>query len=251
MTIGPGRALTHIDVDDPVFPDIQIIDVKDRGHPNCPIPWPEGRGSMKDLKACDEVLVEKQLTAATKKLTAGTWDHPADSLRRRQISGLKEGIGHAGKAEEGSLSEDRIIALNNIEIVWIPPTSSIVDSPAIPDRNEVAPLVLGQLFFGWPGPATRESLRRLRSAGSWRIWIVISRYSRLGRTLASITYCQTSADRRHSESHERDHDQNGSTSNILAQLMISEGLPQTRVSDARIPEASTAINSEVMFSSSH
>ena len=144
-------ALAHVDVHDARLPGVEVVQVEHGRHADFKVPRLEGRVALEETERQDEVLVDEDLIAGAEELRFSGLGR-AGVARQRDPPQLQQAVADGRHAQEVALSEDRIIALEDVLVVRIPPAPSHVrrlqrplvavpvgesQAPAVEDRHEV------------------------------------------------------------------------------------------------------------------
>ena len=101
------------------FARVQVVQVEDRCRADLPVAWLEARVAVEDVEGDDEVLVDGELLAAAEEVLA-VRPLGAHTRRHRHTVPLDHGIALERQVEECVLADDRIVALQHVQVVWVP-----------------------------------------------------------------------------------------------------------------------------------
>lgn len=157
-----GKPVIHVRTDDAQFRDRQVIDVENGLQVDSPVGRLEGRVAVRKVHAEPEELgVEELIPVADEVGLEGIRRALEAGRRRRDLPGFEQGFRGKRDVQERVLADDRVVALEHVLIVGVPPVAFDVrivvdgrmavvvaipgrktESPAVFDRHEVARLLV-------------------------------------------------------------------------------------------------------------
>ena len=170
LAVQAGRALPDVDVDHAGVPGVEVVDVEDRGHTQLPVARPEGRVALEELQGDDEVLIEVELIAGAEELGPSRL-RGADVARQRNAAKLEQAVADGGDRDEVLLADDRVVALEDVLVVRVPPPAAlegrVLERPlvAVPVGNAEPPPVENRHEIGARLGGNRTDRARSRLAG--------------------------------------------------------------------------------------
>src|SRR5690349_18235611 len=166
VPVSPICATSHVDVDNAVLTRVEIIrHAEGRRELDGPIARLERRVAVKQLEAELQRLCCRKLFRTPKKLRALRIDS-AHARRCRRTTLLNVRRTDSGEDHEQLVAFDRVIALEDVLIVRIPPATALERNVATARAAIAVPIVFGKLDA--PAIGSLASLRRGR--GGCRRW---------------------------------------------------------------------------------
>src|SRR5262249_35212707 len=116
-------AAARVDVHDPVLTGEEIVHVEDGRGSHLPVTRLEAGVAVEQLERDEEVLLDAELLALAEEAGA-VRARAADVARHRQPAPFDEGVAAQRGDQEGVLADDRVVALEDILSVGIPPAAA-------------------------------------------------------------------------------------------------------------------------------
>ena len=116
------RAVGHLGTHDPQFRGRQIIEVEGRRDFHAPIDGPESGVAMEQIEGQQKGLRVQELIGVPKEILLALIDGAFKGCRAgRNLVLLKQGDGRRGDFQKDILAQDRIVPLQDILVVGVPP----------------------------------------------------------------------------------------------------------------------------------
>src|SRR5215216_1329343 len=166
VPVSAVRAPAHVDVDHAILACIEIIrNTERRRELNGPIARFESRIAVKQLKTELQCLSRSELLRTTKELAAYGIDG-ADVRWCWRAPLFHAGCTHGSENHEQLVAFDRIVAFENVLVIWIPPAASLEGDIA----TSCAAIAVTIVFGKDDAPPVRSftALRRRRLGGRSR-----------------------------------------------------------------------------------
>src|SRR5262249_19654214 len=120
MTIATGGSGARIDIDYSSFARIEVVDIEDRSYLQLPVHWFETSVSVKEIERGNEILLQTNFVTTAEEVWIVRIER-ALSARRRQANERPNRVADPGQLEKDVLADDRVVALEHVLIVRIPP----------------------------------------------------------------------------------------------------------------------------------